>query len=127
MKNARLPLALIAALCLAGCLAACSASGPTTSKRPPPAPSPQLPSGTVVRIHDGVFLPPRVVVIVGHPVNWQNYDQVGRQVEATTGAKFHSGVLRTGQVFAWTPHHLGKVRYRDPAHPKSVGMIIVVE
>jgi plastocyanin len=125
VNNARLPLALIAALWLAGC----GAAGPetTTSKSKPPAPSPQVPSGTVIGIHDGAFLPSRVVVIVGHPVQWQNYDATGRQVQATKGATFHSGVLHTGQVFAWTPHHLGKVSYRDPANPKSVGTIVVVE
>ena len=125
MNNARLFLALIAALCLAGC----GAAGPetTTPKSPPPAPTPQVPPGTVIRIHDGAFLPPRVVVIVGHPVKWQNFDATGRQVQATKGARFHSGVLHTGQVFAWTPHRLGKVSYRDPANPKSVGAIVVVE
>jgi plastocyanin len=91
---------------------------------PPPAPS--TPSGTVVRIRDGEFLPGRLVVIVGHPVQWQNFDTAGRQVEAVKGASFSSGVIATGKVFSWTPHRLGKIRYRDPAHPGAVGTIVVV-
>ena len=62
-------------------------------------------SGTVVAIHNGMLAPRHLTVIVGHAIQWQNFDTVGRRLEAVSGASFHSGVFANGAVFSWTPQH----------------------
>jgi plastocyanin len=99
-----------------------------TSTVKPPAPSGQASqpaTGTLVGIRAGMFVPSHLIVIVGHKVQWENFDPIRRQLEATAGARFRSAVLQPGQVFSWTPHHVGKIRYRDLLHPHTVGTIVV--
>jgi plastocyanin len=111
----------------AAALAGCGKHTITSTVKPPaPAgPAGQPASGTLVGIRAGIFVPRHLIVIVGHKVQWENFDPIGRRIEATKGARFRSSVLQAGQVFSWTPHHVGKIRYRDGLHPHTVGTIVV--
>jgi plastocyanin len=111
-----------AAIALSGC-----GQGSIKSNVGPPqaAASAKPLSGTVVGIRRGSILPRHLVVIVGHLVQWKNFDPVGRQLVALAGARFHSKVIQTDEVFAWTPHHLGTIHYGDALHPGVTGTIVV--
>jgi plastocyanin len=98
----------------------------TVKPQAPAGQASQPATGTLVGIRAGIFVPSHLIVIVGHKVQWENFDPIGRQLEATAGARFRSAVLQPGQVFSWTPHHAGKIHYRDLLHPHTVGTIVVI-
>jgi hypothetical protein len=105
---------------------ACGGQGSITSNVKPKniGASPQI-SGTLVGIRDGVLIPRHLVVIVGHPVQWRNFDPVARRLVALKGASFRSTVLKSDRIFAWTPHKLGTIHYHDALHPNVTGTIVV--
>jgi plastocyanin len=115
--------ALAAALVLAGC----GGHTITSTVKPPNASSAVITSGTVVAIHNGILAPRHLTVIVGHAIQWQNFDTVGRRLEAVSGATFRSGVFANGSVFRWTPQKTGRIRYRDALHPRLAGTIAVIQ
>ena len=108
-------------------VAGCGQHTITSNVRPPQQQAQVVSSGTVVAIHNGILLPRHLTVIVGHPIHWQNFDQTGRQLEAVSGATFHSGVFANGAAFSWTPEHVGTVHYRDALHPHTAGTIAVIQ
>ena len=116
-----------AAAALALALAGCGQHTITSTVKPPQQQAGVITSGTVVAIHDGVIAPRHLTVIVGHPIQWQNFDPVGRRLEAVSGATFRSGVFANGAAFSWTPQHIGTIRYRDALHPHTVGTIAVIQ
>jgi len=116
-----------AAATLAIGLAGCGQHTITSMVKPPKTPGGVVTSGTVVAIHNGILLPRHLTVIVGHAVQWQNFDPVGRRVEAVSGAIFRSRVIANGSVFSWTPQHVGTIRYRDALHPRMAGTIAVIQ
>ena len=108
-------------------LAGCGQHTITSTVKPPTQSDGVVTSGTVVAIHNGILLPRHLTVIIGHAVQWQNFDPVGRRLEAVSGATFRSGVLANGAVFSWVPRRAGRIRYRDSLHPHVVGTIAVVQ
>jgi plastocyanin len=116
-----------AAAALALALAGCGQHTITSTVKAPSAPAGVITSGTVVAIHNGILAPRHLTVIVGHAIQWQNFDTVGRRLEAVSGATFHSGVFANGSVFRWTPQKPGKIRYRDALHPGLAGTIAVIQ
>lgn len=108
-------------------LAGCGQHTITSTVKPPTQSGEVITSGTVVAVHSGILLPRHLTVIVGHAIQWQNFDPVGRRLEAVSGANFRSGVLANGAVFSWVPRHTGQIRYRDALHPHVIGTIAVVQ
>ncbi len=108
----------------------CGAQGSTSSAAGPrqlsAAPVHQPASGTVVGIRGGAFVPAHLIVLVGHPIQWENFEPSAQGVRSDSGARFRSPLLHTGQVFSWTPKHRGKITYRDARAPHVRGSIMVI-
>lgn len=112
---------------VAALLAGCGQHTITSTVSPPQQTGGVITSGTVVGIHNGLLSSPHLTVVVGHAIQWQNFDSVNRQLEAVSGASFRSGVLANGSAFSWTPQRVGTIRYRDALHPHLTGTIAVIQ
>jgi plastocyanin len=78
-----------------------------------------------VPIRDGAFRPRAMTLNVGQIVVFTNDDDVLHAVRADDGEIPHSGAIRVGGRFEFTPLEAGRVRYHDALHPEIKGALVV--